>query len=296
MRFVDAHHHLWDLNHCHYPWLMERGVKRFFGDPTPIQKNYLAADFLSEDDAWKPDKSVHIQVGVQESDSLEESRWLQGVSDSESSGVPNAIVAFTDLSAVDVQQQLDLQSSIPNVRGIRQIIGRHPVEDLQHGTDSLLGDTRFQAGLSLLDRIGLSFDLQLIPPQYEVAFRVFSTLPKLKVAICHCGSPWNQDSAGLEHWRNGMKNFARLPNVHCKVSGLGMFRHDWSVEDIRPLVLDTIEIFGTDRVMFGSNFPVDSLYNPYSQTWSAYDEITQGFSDSEKNRLFAANAEEFYRI
>ena len=48
LQFIDAHHHLWDLNHCHYPWLMARGERRFFGDPTPIQKNYLPEDFLEE--------------------------------------------------------------------------------------------------------------------------------------------------------------------------------------------------------------------------------------------------------
>jgi predicted TIM-barrel fold metal-dependent hydrolase len=294
MRFVDAHHHLWDLNHCHYPWLMAEGVKRFFGDPAPIQKNYLASDFLSEDEKWQPDKSVHIQVGVQESDSLKESQWLQQVF--EQAGVPNGIIAYADLSSVNAQQQLDQQSAVSNVRGIRQIVGRHPVEDLQHGTDSLLGDIQWRAGLSLLDRFGLSFDLQLIPPQYEQAFSVFSTLPGLKMAICHAGSPWDQSPEGLKHWRQGMKNFARLPNVYCKVSGLGMFNHDWSPEDIKPIVLDAIDIFGSNRVMFGSNFPVDSLYNSYAHTWNAYDEITTGFSDSERRRLFAENAEQFYRI
>ena len=75
-----------------------------------------------------------------------------------------------------------------------------------------------------------------------------------------------------------------------------MFNHDWTDAEILPLILGAIEIFGVNRVMFGSNFPVDSLYNRYAKSWSAYDRITSGFSDSERQRLFYQNAANFYRI
>jgi predicted TIM-barrel fold metal-dependent hydrolase len=306
MQFVDAHHHLWDLGYCHYPWLMAQGVQRFFGDPAPIQKNYLVDDLVSESRDWRPAKSVHIQVGAEESDSLKESQWLQQVADSASShssfrslaasGLPNAIVAFVDLAAKDAKSKIDQQAEIANVKGVRQIVGRHPDEDRQTGTDSLVDDPALTAGLRYLAQMGMSFDLQLIPPQYDDVWSVFSTLPELPVAICHCGSPWDQSPAGLEHWRHGMRRFAELPNIHCKISGLGMFKHDWSIEEIQPLVLDTIEIFGTRRVMFGSNFPVDKLYGSYERIWNAYDEITSGFSTTERADLFSNNAEVFYRI
>jgi predicted TIM-barrel fold metal-dependent hydrolase len=302
MQFVDAHHHLWDLGHCHYPWLMAHGVKRFFGDPAPIQKNYLVNDLVSESRDWRPAKSVHIQVGAQESDSLKESQWLQHVSDSASSrsslasSLPNAIVAFVDLAAADAKSRIDMQAATANVRGVRQIVGRHPDEDRQTGSNSLIGDPAWTTGLRHLACMGMSFDLQLTPPQYDDVWSVFSALPELQVALCHCGSPWDQSPDGLEYWRHGMQRFAKLPNVHCKISGLGMFNHDWSIETIQPLVLDTIEIFGTQRVMFGSNFPVDKLYGSYGQIWNAYDEITSGFSTTERASLFRNNAELFYRI
>ena len=63
-RIVDAHHHLWDLEACDYPWLMAKGVTRFFGDPTPIQKNYLVSDLRRDAHHYQVDASVHIQVGV----------------------------------------------------------------------------------------------------------------------------------------------------------------------------------------------------------------------------------------
>ena len=73
-RFIDAHHHLWDLQAVHYPWLMARGEKRFFGDPTAIQKNYLVADLLAESPYKKPAASVHIQVGAAPEQSLQPAR------------------------------------------------------------------------------------------------------------------------------------------------------------------------------------------------------------------------------
>ena len=81
---VDAHHHLWDLEACHYPWLMARGVKRFFGDPTPIQKNYLVADLRRDAADYALDGSVHVQVGVAPTicrtpRTREQARWASSI-------------------------------------------------------------------------------------------------------------------------------------------------------------------------------------------------------------------------
>jgi predicted TIM-barrel fold metal-dependent hydrolase len=297
MHFVDAHHHLWDLQHCNYPWLMKPGVQRFFGDPTPIQKNYLPADLLRESADWQPAKSVHVQVGAIEEHSLRESQWLQSLADQpNSSALPNAIVAFADLSASDLELQLEQQLKLPNLRGIRQILGRHVDEDRATGSEALIRNDAFRAGLGLLAENSLSFDLQLIPAQYDAVYELCTALPQLRIAICHCGSPWDQSPAGLAHWREGMRRFAELPNCYCKVSGLGMFRPDWELQDIRPLVEGVIELFGVERVMFGSNFPVDKLYMSYDRIWSAYDELTSGLDSKHRQLLFAGNAERFYRI
>lgn len=295
LAFVDAHHHLWDLGACHYPWLMARGVKRFFGDPTPIQKNYLVDDFLSESQQFMPLKSVHVQVGVEESQSLRESNWLAQQSQSQV-GFPHAIVAYCDLASSSAERMMDEQLAINGVRGIRQIVGRHESEDKQAGTGALLSNPTWRSNLhSLADR-ALCFDLQLVPSQLAQAYEVFSEVPKLRVALCHCGSPWDQSRAGLEHWRQGLRKLASLPNMFCKISGLGMFNRTWDEAQLRPLILDVIETFGVSRSMFGSNFPVDKLYRPYAAYWSAYDAITRDFSSSERERLFVGTATQFYRL
>lgn len=291
MKFIDAHHHLWDLSHCHYPWLMAVGVRRFFGDPAPIQKNYLSSEFAAESDTYTPVASVHVQVGVHSDDEVKETDWLQTLEP-----YPQAIVAATDLTAETFENELKRHLQYDRLRGFRQIIGRHKREDSATGSDKLLDNPRFIAGLKVLAEQNLSFDLQMIPEQMPKVLRVINQVPELRVALCHCGSPWDQDHDGLAAWRRGLKKLANYKNVSCKVSGLGMFNPNWQPEDLRPIILDTIEIFGTDRVMFGSNFPVDKLYNSYQALWKTYDTVTASCTREERQRLFFENAAGFYSI
>ena len=137
-QIVDAHHHLWNLNKIHYPWLMERGVARFFGDPTPIQQDYQVGDFIEDIGDLPVMSSVHIQVGAESSDSVAETRWLQSEAQRTPLGIPNAIVAFCDLADEDSDKILDAQAESGNLRGIRQIVGRSPDEDAKSGTDNLV--------------------------------------------------------------------------------------------------------------------------------------------------------------
>lgn len=291
LKFVDAHHHLWDLSALRYPWLMAHGEPRFFGDPTPIQKDYGVLDFVSESPRYRPARSVHVQVGVAPGDELLETQWLQQLP-----SFPHAIVAFCDLASPTVAADLEAQLQYSKLRGVRQIIGRHELEDRKHGSDALLDDPAWIEGLKVLSQRGLSFDLQLIPQQMDRVYQVLKTLPGLPVALCHSGSPWNQDKIGLTLWRHGLTKLAELPNVSCKVSGLGMFNPSWQQEDLRPLILDVIDIFGPQRTMFGSNFPVDKLYNTYDALWDAYNNITARFSNAERQQLFYQTATDFYRL
>ena len=291
LQFIDAHHHLWDLEACHYPWLMARGVERFFGDPSPIQKNYLPGDFLSESSKYRPTKSVHIQVGVSEEQEVAETQWLQ-----QQDRVPDAIVAATNLASPEISARLEEHQAYDKLRGIRQIVGRHPIEDKKHGSDALLEDPGFLRGLALLVEKNLSFDLQMIPPQMPRVLELLRQLPELKVVICHCGSPWDQSPEGLRSWRQGLIALAGLPNVYCKISGLGMFNRNWAPYDLEPIILSVIDIFGPERTMFGSNFPVDKLYNSYDALWRTYENATQGFTQHERTQMFCSTAEEFYNI
>jgi predicted TIM-barrel fold metal-dependent hydrolase len=293
-RIVDAHHHLWDLNACHYPWLMEKGVRRFFGDPAPIQKDYLAGDFKADIGALPVAKSVHIQVGVAPEDSLKETLWLdvQG----ETTGLPHAIIAFVDLTAEDVEAQLDAHTAASRLRGVRQIVGRSAEEDARTGTGSLLANPAFTRGLKALAARGLSFDLQLVPRQMVAAAELLRTVPDLHVALCHGGSLSDFSAEGRALWAKGIAALAELPNILCKVSGLGMFDNQWAADSARPQFETLLRYFSPSRMAFGSNFPVDKLYSDYAAVWARFTALTVALSPDERAAMFADNAERFYRI
>ncbi|MEE4200933.1 amidohydrolase family protein [Erythrobacter sp.] len=289
---IDAHHHLWDLAVVDYPWLKAKGVKRFFGDPTPIQRNYDVEDFRGDWSDLPIAGSVHIQVGATLDHAVKETQWLAKRADA--TGLPSAIVAFADLSRANAAEVIeDHLAASRRVRGIRHIVSRHPSEDTGTEGRALLDDLQFAHNLRYLRKQDLSFDLQLTPPHLLRAAEVFSFAQGLPVAICHAGSPWSQDAAGLARWREGLKAMAQIPSVVCKLSGLGMFDREWSAESLRPIVETVLEIFDGRRVMWGSNFPVDSLYHEYRDMFEAVRSIVPA---ELRHQVFFDTANRFYRL
>ncbi len=288
--WIDAHHHLWDLDAVHYPWLMAHGVKRFFGDPTPIQRNYLLDEFHREAGVEGIAASVHIQVGAE--DAMEEARWVHAAATAHPNW-PLVQVVFCDLTAGDFPDQLDMFQRLSTVRGVRQIVGRAPGEDAMTGSNALLDDPRFILGLREIGRRGLRFDLQLIPELMGKTAEVLATTPETHIALCHAGSPHDRGTAGLRRWAEGLKHLADLPNVTCKLSGLGMFDHHWTIDTMRPIIETCLTLFGSKRVMFGSNFPVDKLYSDYATLSHAYRTLVP---ETAHKDVFFQTAARFYNL
>ena len=285
---IDAHHHLWDLAAVRYPWLMARGETRFFGDPSAIQRDYLLAEF--RDDAAGFGGSVHIQVGA--ADPMAEAEWIQKVADT-SPDWPLVQVPFCDLTAADPGKCLGRLRALPSVRGVRQIVGRAPGEDAVTGTGALLDDPRFAHGLGEAATWGLSFDLQLLPEQYARMARVLDEVPDMPVALCHAGSPHDRTAQGLRDWARRLHVLSSRPQITCKLSGLGMFDPGWTPESLEPIVGTLLEQFGPTRLMFGSNFPVDSLYSDYAHLLAAMESLVPVAAHA---AVFGGTAQRFYRI
>lgn len=292
-RFIDAHHHLWDLNECRHTWLLEPG-RRFFGDPASIAKNYHVPDFREDVGDLPLVGSVHIQVGVEEDHSVGETEWLSSQSDQYD--LPSGIVAFCDLTTDNCNTELDRHQAFSNLRGVRQIVGRDAKEDVRNGTNALLENPDFENGLRTLIARSLSFDLQLTPPLLKAASALFHRVEDVPVALCHAGSLQDFSREGVSDWKAGLRDFATVPQAICKLSGFGMFDHVWTVDSIRDYVLWTINIFGPARIAIGSNFPVDKLTASYADTIGAYITITDGFSGAERAAMFHDTAKEFYRL
>ncbi|MCY4543105.1 MAG: amidohydrolase family protein [Rhodobacteraceae bacterium] len=287
---LDCHHHIWDLEAVHYPWLMARDQVRFFGDPSPIQRNYPMSEYRLDAASSEICCSVHIQVGAE--DPFAEARWVQDTAEQDCCW-PAAQVVFCDLTDQDLDVRLDALQELPSVRGIRQIVGRSAEEDALTGSNSLLEDPRFCEGLKELAGRGLSFDLQLTPGQMKRAAEVFGEHPELKTALCHAGSPGFRGREDYLHWKEGIRLLAELDNMHCKLSGLAMFYRRADATSFRPVLDHCLRSFGPDKCMFGSNFPVDGLYTDYSSNFSSYwENVPPAFRD----RVFHRNARTFYRL
>ena len=215
-------------------------------------------------------KRQHIQVGA--ANALEEAKWVDKIAKQNPSW-PMVQVAFCDLSLDDCEHQLDELQKLSSVVGVRQIIGRSPLEDTISGTNTLLGSDAFKAGLQSISDRGLSFDLQIIPELSEQCATVFSQFQDLKVILCHAGSPYNRSTKGIAAWAEDLKHLSNLENVSCKLSGLGMFEHNWTETSVKPIAKTVINQFGPKRVMFGSNFPVDSLSSSFDDLYKRLNKI-----------------------
>lgn len=294
MRAVDTHFHIWDLDANYYPWLTDKVQPRVIGDYAAIRQDYLVSNFLADIANSGVVKAVHIQAEHDSIDPVRETRWLQSVADDPASkGFPHGIVAYADLGANNAEEILAGHCAFSNMRGIRQSL-------IQHKVDPAAKDPRespiWEANFKLMRKYNLSFDIQLFHPDMKYGAELVGEQADVQFVLTHTGLPMQKDPDYLAMWRSGMRSLATRPNIAVKISGFGFIDRAWTSDSIRPLVLETIDIFGVDRCMFASNFPVDKMSRDYAAYWQSFDEVTRSFSDTEREQLFSANAERIYRI
>jgi predicted TIM-barrel fold metal-dependent hydrolase len=294
LRVVDPHMHLWNLERLHYPWLAAPRVT-FGGDNHRLARTYEMPDFLADADGVEVLAVVHVDAGHDPADPLAETRWLQAQADA--GGFPQAIVAYADLSQAGVASLLESHAGFRNVRGIRQILNLHADPLYDYVGRHFMREPAWRRGFAQLKNHGLSFDLQIYPPQMAEAAQLAQAHPDTTLILNHTGMFVDRDSvAGWRQWRDGIRALAAQPNVMAKISGLGMIDHDWTIESIRPYVLETIDAFGPARCMFASNFPVDKLHATYRTVWEAFAKVVSGASEPERAALFRDNASRIYRL
>ena len=287
LEFVDAHVHFYDMQH---PELFY-GHWQSDADPPVIgkqmrklgERNFLAEDFIEITRASNVTKAVHVQAAIGSEDPVKETEWLEEAA--ERTGFPHAIVAHADLRAPDVEVLLERHCEFPRMRGVR---------DFSYG-DFLVSED-FHRGYALLENYNLHASIAAQWQDIEKLVALANKFPNTIIVIDHAGNPAERNEEYFEQWKRGMATAATAENIICKISGLGMGDHNWTVESIRPYVLSCIEAFGVPRSIFATNWPVDSLFSNYDTLIDAYTEIVSDFSDDEKRDLFARNTEALYRI
>ncbi|SDA33986.1 amidohydrolase [Sphingomonas sp. NFR15] len=290
--FVDAHVHLWDLAHLRYPWLTppfaDDGPN---GSVEPIARTYLLDDYLADAAGWDVRGIVHVDAGADAADALAETDWLQRIADGR--GMPNAIVAFAALDDPDVDALLAAHAARANVRGIRHIVNWHADARRTYTPRDVTRDDAWAAGFALLGSYGLSFDLQAYAGQFPGLAPLIARHPEISVIINHMGMMIPGEEAD---WRGGMAALAALPNVSVKLSGIGFSDRRWTAGLARDQIRGAIDLFGTDRAMFASDFPTDKLFGSFARHLDTYADIVADLTAGERHALFAGNANRIYRL
>lgn len=295
---IDAHHHLWDLHAGHYPWLQGEPDPGFFlGDYQSLRRHYLPADYLADSAAHRVLATVHCEAEHERSDQVGETRWVH--EQHARYGFPNAVVAHAWLHADNCADILAQHLEYPLVRGVRSkpVTAATPQQaDSVRGLPGSLQDEQWLRGLALLERHGLSWDLRVPYWHLEEAAQVAAMFPGLTIVLNHMGFPWDRSDAGLDGWRRGMQALAAQPNVWVKVSELGLRDQPWTVEGNRAVVRETLALFGMERCLFASNFPVAGLRIGYDPLVRAMDSLLDGYDAVQRERFFWRNAQQVYRI
>jgi len=229
-------------------------------------------------------QTVHVEAECSREQQVAETEWLSALHAKH--GMPNAVVAHAWFHTPDAAAILERQASFPMVRGIRSKPFR----------DGMMQEKAWLAGYALLERFGLSWDLRVKTWELEEAAAVVRAHPGIAVVLNHTGFPWDRSVDGLGLWRRGMRALAASPHCYCKLSCLCLPEGAWGYEDNRRVVLEAIEIFGVERCMFASNFPVDGLRVSFGRMFDDYRRMTDGFSAAERRALFHDNAARFYRL
>jgi len=293
--FVDAHIHLWDLQRIRYPWLTPPfAADGPNGSVAAIAHDFTVADYRAQAARWHVVGAVHIDAGADPAQALDETRWLEEVADAD--GLPTAIVAFAALDDPQAEQALAAQAAQPRVRGIRQIVNWHPEPRRSYQPRDLTLSPAWQAGFALLARHGLSFDLQCYPGQMPALAALIARHAEVPVIVNHLGMPVLADPDGLAEWRAGLRALAALPNTAIKLSGLGFVARDWTEALVRPLLAETIDLFGPERCLIASDTRTDTLFAPFDRCLGVLAEATASLSLDERRAMWGRNADRIYRL
>ena len=296
LQIVDAHHHLWDLGRNYYPWLTDKPKRsEILGEYLGIRRTYMPDDYKRDAAGFNVIQTVHVEAEHDRAEQVKETAWLQEIS--AQYGFPNAIVGHVWFTAPECEEKLAAHRAFPLFRGIRSkpVTSEQPGANLR-GKPGTMDDPKWRAGFALLGKHGLSFDLRVPFWHLEEAAELARDFPDTPIALNHTGYPWDRSPEGLAAWRKSMETLARSSNVQVKVSELGLPDRPWTVEGNRSVVLDAIAIFGIDRCMFGSNFPVSGLFAPYATVLRGVFEILKERPHAELDAFFCSNARRFYRI
>jgi predicted TIM-barrel fold metal-dependent hydrolase len=290
---IDAHHHIWRRRDL--PWLDGPMQPRIFGPYEAIQRDYLIDEYLADLAGTGVTQSVYVQCNWPKDRFEDEVAYVQQVADAH--GFLQAIVGYADFLTGDVRPQLDRLTKYPGMRGLRMQLQWHKNPQYQFASaPDLAREPTLQKNVAHLADYGWSFDLQVFAGQMQGAAELADSAPKVTFILQHAGMLEDLSPQGWDEWRAGMRLLASRPNIVSKLSALGTFIHKNDPAHIAAIVRETIGIFGPERCLFGSNFPVEKLWTDYADLIAAYRKAIEPLGDAVARAALHDTAVRIYRL
>lgn len=276
---VDAHHHVWDLAGRDQPWITD--------DMAPLRRTFGIDDLAPAATA----AGITATVVVQTVPDVSETQELLDLA--AATPLITGVVGWVDLAGADVADQLDRLLAAPSgswLTGIRSIVQAEP-------DPAWLTRPPVLDGLRTVAARDLAFDLLVRSDQLEASAGAASAVPEGRFVLDHLAKP-GIAARTWEPWATQLAELASCENVVAKLSGLVTEANwsDWAVDDLRPYVDHTLELFGPERVLFGSDWPVCTLAAPYEQVVATAEALIDGLGIDDQEAILGGNAVTVYRL
>lgn len=276
MERIDSHQHFWKYDPSRQDWMT--------GDMQILKKDY-GFDELA---VLLNQCGLHGSVAVQASQTEAENDFLLGLA--EEHRAIKGIVGWVDLQSETVSERLSFYATTKKIKGFRHVI--HDEED----TGFMLRPA-FLHGIQSLQEFHFTYDLLIYPHHLPNALTLVRQFPHQLFVIDHMAKP-NIRAHEIAPWKKLMTPLASLPNVYCKISGMVTEAtwQQWQQDDFTPYLDAVVELFGTKRILYGSDWPVCTLSGTYAEAYRIVETYFERFSASEQDDFFGMNAKRFYRL
>ncbi len=273
---VDSHQHFWKYDPVAYDWISD-DMEVIKNDFSPAQLKGLLKK-----------NNFQYCMAVQSEQSEEHNSYLLSLA--EKHGFIAGVVGWVDLQSEDIADKLEYLRLFTFLKGFRHILQGEKQRDM-------MLQPAFINGLKQAGSRGFTYDILVFPDQLPYVIEMVRLCPDQKFVLDHLGKPYIKKGE-IEGWRNDIQSLAAFQNVYCKISGM-VTEADWKKwrpADLVPYIDVVVQNFGTDRILFGSDWPVCLLAAEYDEVAAIMEGYFSFFSEAEQQNFFGGNAARFYNL
>ena len=273
---IDSHQHFWKYDPEQHTWIDD--------DMAVIRRDFLPSDLEKE----FLENGVDGCVAVQADQSLAETDFLLQLADE--NDFIKGVVGWVNLRYPNVDAVLERYASHRKLKGWRHIVQGEADHNFLLRPD-------FLRGIGLLEKYGYTYDILVFPHQLGSVLEFVKHFPNQKFVIDHIAKPYIKDGF-YDGWAVLMEEIAKYENVYCKLSGMitEADYQNWTAEQLHPYLHHTLEIFGSERTMFGSDWPVCLVAGTYGEVKSVVEDFINHLEPNDRNMIMGENASAFYNL